>query len=64
MLNNPYVLKGGSNINNITGTLTDPNGQPVSSKTQIVLQYAKPNDNTWSMRSPTITLGPLLQIAR
>jgi hypothetical protein len=49
MLSNPYVLKGGSNVNNITGTLTDPNGQPVSSKTRVVLEYAKPGDNSWSL---------------
>jgi hypothetical protein len=49
MLSNPYVLKGGSNVNNITGTLTDPNEQPVSSKTRVVLEYAKPGDNSWSL---------------
>jgi len=49
MLSNPYVPKGGSNVNNITGTLTDPNGQPVTSKTRVVLEYAKPGDNTWTL---------------
>jgi hypothetical protein len=48
MLSNPYVPKGGSNINNITGTLTDPNGQPVTSKTRVVLEYAKPSDISWT----------------
>ena len=49
MLNNPYILKGGSNINNITGTLTDPNGQPIASNTRVVLEYAKPGENTWTL---------------
>jgi hypothetical protein len=48
MLSNPYVLKGGNNANNITGTLTYPNGQPVASQTRVVLEYAKPGDNTWT----------------
>jgi hypothetical protein len=48
MLSNPYVPKGGNNVNNITGTLTDPSGQPVTSRTRVFLQYAKPGDHTWT----------------
>lgn len=47
MLSNPYVAKGASNSNNITGTLTYPNGQPVSSNKQVILQYAIPG-GTWN----------------
>jgi hypothetical protein len=58
MLSNPYVPKGGSNINNITGTLTDPNGQPVTSKTRVVLEYAKPGDISWTLiGNSTLTTG-------
>ena len=48
MLSNPYVPRGSSNVNNITGTLTDPSGQPVTSKTHVILQYAKPGDHVWT----------------
>src|SRR5207253_8316972 len=48
VLSNPYVLKGGNSTNSITGKLTDSNGQPVSSNTEVVLQYAKPSDDTWT----------------
>jgi len=48
MLSNPYVLKGSNNANNITGTLTKLNGQPVASQTPVVLEYTKPGDNTWT----------------
>jgi dolichyl-diphosphooligosaccharide--protein glycosyltransferase len=58
MLSNPYVTRGASNVNNITGTLTDPSGRPVSSKTMVILQYAKPGDSTWtSIGSSTLTSG-------
>jgi len=58
ILSNPYVQKGGNSTNSITGTLTDPSGQPVSSKTQVILQYAKPSDNTWTfIGNSTITSG-------
>ena len=40
MLSNPYVSKGGSNINNITGTLAYPNGSPVAGGKQVIVQYA------------------------
>src|SRR5438876_2147884 len=36
-------------IRNITGTLSNPSGQPVTSRTPVMLQYAKPNDNSWTM---------------
>src|SRR3989449_3746586 len=49
MLSNPYVSKGANNGNNITGTLTNPSGQPVTSMTPVMLQYAKPNDSSWTM---------------
>jgi len=49
MLSNPYVSKGANNGNNITGTLSNPSGQPVTSTTPVMLQYAKPNDNSWTM---------------
>ena len=49
MLSNPYVLKGTNNANNITGTLTDPNGQPVSSRTQVALEFAKPGETGWTL---------------
>jgi dolichyl-diphosphooligosaccharide---protein glycosyltransferase len=48
MLSNPYVPKGGNSKNNITGTLTFPNGLPVTSKTQVYLQYATPGA-TWTL---------------
>ncbi len=58
MLSNPYIPKGGSNGNNITGTLTYPNGQPVTSTIQVFLQYAKPDDKTWTfIGNSTITSG-------
>jgi len=60
MLSNPYVPKGGNNANNITGTLTDPSGQPVTSKTRVILQYATPSDpNNWTVigSSPLTTSG-------
>jgi len=49
MLNNPYVLQGHSNANNITGTLSYPNGQSVTSRVPVTLEYAKPNDPTWTI---------------
>ena len=49
MLSNPYVTKSANSINNITGILTEPSGQPVTSKTPVILQYAKPDDNTWTV---------------
>src|SRR5437667_554001 len=49
MLSNPYVSKGANNGNNITGTLSNPSGQPVTSTTPVMLQYAKPNDNGWTI---------------
>jgi hypothetical protein len=62
MLSNPYVPKGGNDVNNITGTLTDPSGQPVTSKTLVVLQYAKPGDNSWtSIGSSTLTTSGTYQ---
>ena len=58
MLSNPYIPKGGSNGNSITGTLTYPNGQPVTSTIQVFLQYAKPDDRTWTfIGNSTITSG-------
>ena len=49
MLSNPYVSKGANNGNNITGTLSNPSGKSVTSTTPVTLQYAKPNDNGWTM---------------
>jgi dolichyl-diphosphooligosaccharide---protein glycosyltransferase len=64
MLSNPYVPKGGSNTNNITGTLTNPSGQPVTSKTRVILQYAKPGDNTWSfLGNSTLTTSGTFQFS-
>ena len=61
-LSNPYVPKSGSNINNITGTLTGPSGQPVTSRIQVILQYAKPNDNTWTfIANSTLTTSGAYQ---
>ena len=59
MLNNPYVSKGGNNANNITGTLTDPNGQSVASKIPVLLEYAKSGDSSWTVigNSPLTTSG-------
>src|SRR3989475_6535820 len=58
MLNNPYVPRGKNNANNITGTLNYPNGQPVTSTIQVFLQYAKPDDKTWTfIGNSTITSG-------
>jgi len=63
MLSNPYVLKGGSNVNNITGTLTDPSGQPVSSRTRVVLEYAKPGDISWTLiGNSTLTTSGTYQL--
>jgi len=62
MLNNPYVPKGNNNANNITGTLNYPNSQPVVSNTRIILQYAKPNDNTWTfIANSTLTTSGTYQ---
>ncbi len=44
-LGNPYAPA--KSANNITGTLTY-NGQPVTSKTQVILQYAEPGGG-WTM---------------
>jgi dolichyl-diphosphooligosaccharide--protein glycosyltransferase len=57
MLSNPYVPKGASNVNSITGTLTDISGQPVTSKTVVTLQYAKPGETWTSFGSSTLTSG-------
>jgi dolichyl-diphosphooligosaccharide--protein glycosyltransferase len=63
MLSNPYVPKGGSNVNNITGTLTDPSGQPVSSRTRVVLEYAKPGDISWTLiGNSTLTTSGTYQL--
>ncbi len=65
VLSNPYVPKGGSNINDITGTLTDPSGQPVTSNTQVILQYAKPGENTWTfIGNSTLTPSGTFQILK
>ncbi len=48
MLSNPYVPKGSNNKNNITGTLTYPDGLPVSTKKPVILECAKPGDN-WNL---------------
>jgi dolichyl-diphosphooligosaccharide--protein glycosyltransferase len=48
MLSNPYVPKGSSNSNNITGTLTYPNGLPVSTSKSVRLQYASPGGG-WNL---------------
>jgi len=48
MLSNPYVPKGSSNSNNITGTLTYPNGLPVSTSKSVMLQYASPG-GSWNL---------------
>jgi dolichyl-diphosphooligosaccharide--protein glycosyltransferase len=62
MLNNPYVLKGYSSTNNITGTLSYPNGQPVTSKVPVILQYAKPTDKTWTfIGNSTLTTSGTFQ---
>src|SRR5881396_504052 len=48
MLSNPYVPKGSSNKNNITGTLAYPSGLPVSTKTPVFLECTKPDGN-WNL---------------
>ncbi len=48
MLSNPYVSKGSSNSNNITGTLTYPNGLAVSTSKPVMLQYASPG-GSWNL---------------
>ena len=48
ILSNPYVPKSGSNNNTITGTLTYPNGLPVSSSKPVILQYATSGGN-WKL---------------
>jgi len=48
MLSNPYVPKGSSNSNNITGTLTYPNGLPVSTSKPVMLQYAS-QSGSWNL---------------
>ena len=48
MLSNPYVPKGSSNSNNITGTLTYPNSLPVSTSKPVMLQYASPG-GSWNL---------------
>ncbi len=48
MLSNPYVPKGSNNSNNITGTLTYPNGLPVSTSKSVMLQYASPG-GSWNL---------------
>jgi dolichyl-diphosphooligosaccharide---protein glycosyltransferase len=64
MLSNPYVPKGSSNTNNVTGTLTNPSGQPVTSKTRVILQYAKPGDNTWTfLGNSTLTTSGTFQFS-
>jgi len=55
MLSNPYVPKSGSNSNNITGTLTYPNGLPVSSSKPVILQYATSGGNWKLIGSVTLT---------
>jgi dolichyl-diphosphooligosaccharide---protein glycosyltransferase len=64
MLSNPYVPKGSSNTNNVTGTLTNPSGQPVTSNTRVILQYAKPGDNTWTfLGNSTLTTSGTFQFS-
>jgi asparagine N-glycosylation enzyme membrane subunit Stt3 len=64
MLSNPYVPKGSSNTNNVTGTLTNPSGQPVTSKVRVILQYAKPGDNTWTfLGNSTLTTSGTFQFS-
>jgi dolichyl-diphosphooligosaccharide--protein glycosyltransferase len=55
MLSNPYVPKSGSNSNNITGTLTYPNGLPVFSSKPVILQYATSGGNWKLIGSVTLT---------
>jgi hypothetical protein len=63
MLSNPYIPKGGTNVNNITGTLTDLSGQPVSSRTRVVLEYAKPGDISWTLiGNSTLTTSGTYQV--
>ncbi len=50
MLSNPYVTKGGSNSNNITGTLTYSTGLPVSSSKPVILQYSSSGSgSSWKL---------------
>jgi len=62
MLSNPYVEKGGSNINNITGTLTYPNGLPVTSGKQVILQYAKPGGGWTFIGNRTLTTSGTFEV--
>jgi hypothetical protein len=56
-LSNPYVPKGGNSKNGITGMLTYPNGLPVSSKTQVILQYTKPGGSWTNIGNQTLTMS-------
>jgi dolichyl-diphosphooligosaccharide---protein glycosyltransferase len=58
-LSNPYVPKGGNSTNTITGTLTYPNGLPVTSGKQVILQYAIPTPGGgWTfIGNSTLTSG-------
>src|SRR6266568_4162495 len=62
MLSNPYVQKGGSNINNIPGTLTYPNGLPVTSGKQVILQYAKPGGGWTFIGNRTLTTSGTFEV--
>src|SRR2546426_2114503 len=62
MLSNPYVPKGSNSKNNITGTLTYPNGLPVSSKTQVILQYAIPGGSWTFIGNRTLTRSGTFEV--
>jgi asparagine N-glycosylation enzyme membrane subunit Stt3 len=62
MLSNPYVTKIGNNINNITGTLTYPNGLPVTSGKQVIVQYAIPGGSWTFIGNRTLTTSGTFQI--
>ena len=62
ILSNPYVQKGGTSKNNITGTLTYPTGLPVSSKTQVILQYAIPGGSWTFIANRTLTTSGTFEV--
>ncbi len=54
-VSNPYLSNKGST--NVTGTLSYPNGQPVSATKPVILQFATAGSNWVTIGNATITSG-------
>jgi dolichyl-diphosphooligosaccharide---protein glycosyltransferase len=51
VLSNPYISNSAASLakgTNITGTLTDPSGAPVSTAIPVTLQYLTPGSTSWT----------------